>query len=173
VAGAGVGSVEELIRLSGLLAYLRGLAAPCAPPVGVGAFVVLYASAREVVVWYVPAREEHREGEVSIPCPRLARAWEALVTGTTLDETALEAIGEGPAGGRWLLALLAQAPGVRVRMDGDPPAPTLAWTAEEAERRLRPERAKSARHLAVRQPRLRDKRRVKPPVNATATADPS
>jgi hypothetical protein len=165
-----VEGVEKLRTLDGLLAYLRGLAAPCAPPVGVGAFVVLYASAREVVVWYAPAREEHREGEVSIPCRRVAAAWEALVAGETLDEAALEAIGEGPAGGRWLLALLAQAPGVRVRMDSNPPAPTLTWSVEEAERRLRPAKemrtALQVSQKTRRAAKQRGQRRVKAPATA-------
>jgi hypothetical protein len=144
-------SIEELTTLSGLLGYLRGLAATCEPPIGVGSFVVLYASQREVVVWYSPAREEHREGEVSIPCRRVAAAWEALIAGQTLDEAALEALGEGPAGGRWLLALLAQAPGVRVE------APlALAWSAEEAMRRLLATRAveRPAKGLGRRRSRV-------------------
>lgn len=108
---------------AGVLAHLRGLTAESEPPIGVGSFLVLYASAAEVVVWYSPARETHREGEVSIPCARLAAAWSVLTTGATLDEPALERLGDGPAGGRWLLALLAQLPGTSVR---DDPL-TLAW----------------------------------------------
>ena len=100
-----------------VLRFLRGLALPCFPPVGVGTFDVLYASEREVVVWYSPAREEHREGEVCIPCARLASAWATLTGGEPLDEAALERHGEGAAGGRWLLALLAQLPGVRIVHD--------------------------------------------------------
>jgi hypothetical protein len=107
----------------GVLAHLRGLAVECEPPIGVGSFLVLYASAAEVVVWYSPARETHRAGEVSIPCARLVAAWSALTSGAVLDEPALERLGEGPAGGRWLLALLAQLPGAVVR---DDPL-TLAW----------------------------------------------
>lgn len=107
-----------------VLQHLRGLALPCFPPVGVGSFDVLYASDREVVVWYSPAREEHRAGEVAIPCARLAAAWSALTLGEPLDEAALERCGEGVAGGRWLLALLAQLPGVRVQPD----PLTLAWS---------------------------------------------
>src|SRR5215472_2097530 len=96
----------------GLLARLRTLAAPCEPPIGVGAFDVLYASAREVVVWYSPARAEHHAGEVAIPTARLAAAWAALTAGGALDEAELERLGGGAAGGRWLLAILAQLPGV-------------------------------------------------------------
>ena len=107
----------------GVLAHLRGLAVECEPPIGVGSFLVLYANAAEVVVWYSPARETHRAGEVSIPCARLVAAWSALTSGAVLDEPALERLGEGPAGGRWLLALLAQLPGAVVR---DDPL-TLAW----------------------------------------------
>lgn len=107
-----------------VLRHLRGLALPCFPPVGVGSFDILYASEREVVVWYSPAREEHRTGEVAIPCERLAAAWRSLLGGEPLDEAALERCGEGVAGGRWLLALLAQLPGVRVQ-----PAPlALIWS---------------------------------------------
>jgi hypothetical protein len=111
--------------LDTVLGRLRALAAPCEPPVGVGAFEVLYASEREIVVWYSPARAEHRPGEVTIPTSRLQAAWSVLVSGTPLDEAALDALGEGPAGGRWLLAVLAQLPGVAVRQE--PLA--LAWQA--------------------------------------------
>jgi hypothetical protein len=138
VSGA---SIEELRGLSGLLGYLRGLAGACEPPVGVGSFVVLYASEREVVVWYSPVREDHHEGEVAIPCRWVGAAWEALVAGQVLDEATLARLGEGPAGGRWLLALLAQAPGVEVRQ---PLA--LVWSLEEATRRLRA-RAEAERRL--------------------------
>ena len=120
------GASVQVEDLSGLLRYLRGLALPCEPPVGVGSFLLLYASEREVVVWYSPAREQHHEGEVTIPYHRLAAAWEALVAGQTLDEFALDTLGEGPAGGRWLLALLAQVPGVRVQ--AQPLA--LAWFSD-------------------------------------------
>ena len=122
-AGERVEAAASGPDFAGVLAHLRGLAAECEPPIGVGSFLVLYASAAEVVVWYSPARETHREGEVSIPCARLAAAWSALTTGATLDEPALERLGDGPAGGRWLLALLAQLPGTSVR--DDPLA--LAW----------------------------------------------
>ncbi len=116
MAGTGKSmALEPADDLEGVLGYLRALATTCEPPVGVGSFDVLYASEREVVVWYSPAREEHREGEVAIPTIWLATAWAALVSGTLLDEEALCRIGAGLAGGRWLLALLAQLPGVRVR----------------------------------------------------------
>jgi hypothetical protein len=100
-----------------VLAWLREVAYPCAPPIGVGEFEVLYASGVEVVVWYSPAREGHRAGEVAIPCRRLAAAWEALCAGHTLDEAALTALGEGVGGGRWLLALLALLPGAQVEAE--------------------------------------------------------
>jgi hypothetical protein len=106
-----------------VLAWLRGLAWPCAPPIGVGEFEVLYASDAEVVVWYSPAREGHRTGEVAIPCARLVAAWRRLTAGDTLDAAALDDLGAGPAGGRWLLALLAQLPGARVQ----PEPLALAW----------------------------------------------
>jgi hypothetical protein len=109
-----------------VLAWLRGLAWPCAPPIGVGEFEVLYASAAEIVVWYSPAREGHRMGEVAIPCARLAAAWERLAAGGTLDEASLAELGAGLAGGRWLLAVLAQLPGARV----DPEPLALTWAPE-------------------------------------------
>ena len=109
-----------------VLAWLRGLAWPCAPPIGIGEFEVLYASDAEVVVWYSPAREGHRAGEIAIPCARLVAAWERLTTGDALDEAALADLGAGPAGGRWLLALLAQLPGARVQ----PEPLTLAWAPD-------------------------------------------
>lgn len=112
-----------------MLRHLRGLALPCFPPVGVGSFDVLYASEREVVVWYSPAREDHRSGEVTIPCPRLAVAWAALTGGESLDEAALERCGGSVAGGRWLLALLAQLPGVRVQTN----PLCLAWSPPQVE----------------------------------------
>jgi len=98
----------------GVLRFLRSLGTPCEPPVGVGTFDVLYASSKEVVVWYSPAREEHSPGEVSIPCSRLVTAWAALTAGEPLDEQTLARIGAGVAGGRWLLAVLAQVPGVHL-----------------------------------------------------------
>lgn len=100
-----------------VLRFLRSLADPCEPPVGVGAFDVLFASEREVCVWYTPAREGHEPREVGIPTALLADAWAALATGRELDEAALAEIGGNAAYGRWLLAVLAQAPGVRV--DGE------------------------------------------------------
>lgn len=128
-----------------VLAALRDLAYPCAPPIGVGEFDVLYASAREVVVWYSPVREGQRAGEVTIPCARLAAAWAALTSGAALDEAALAEYGAGIAGGRWLLALLALLPGVRVQTE----PLTLTWspisarepTAEKPRTRRTPARA--------------------------------
>jgi hypothetical protein len=111
-----------------VLRFLRSLATPCDPPVGVGAFDILYASEKEVVVWYSPARQEHKPGEVTIPSARLAAAWAALAAGDPLDEAALESLGAGPAGGRWLLALLVQVPGVRLRED----TLALTWAPVEA-----------------------------------------
>src|SRR5262245_1118238 len=117
--------VDELLRA------LRLLEQTCEPPIGVGAFDVLYASAVEVVVWYSPARPEHRSGEVTLPTAWLAAAWAALVGGARLEETALEEFGQGVAGGRWLLALLAQIPGVVTRIE--PLA--LEWSTPPNERR--------------------------------------
>jgi hypothetical protein len=114
-----------------ILRSLRALERTCEPPIGVGAFDVLYASAVEVVVWYSPARPEHRPGEVAIPTAWLAAAWTALVGGKRLEEPALETFGQGVAGGRWLLAVLAQIPGVVTRVE--PLA--LEWSAPPKERR--------------------------------------
>jgi hypothetical protein len=110
-------TADEDEGFDGVLRFLRSLAAPCDPPVGVGTFDVLYASADEIVVWYSPARDGHTPGEVTIPCGRLAAAWATLTAGETLDESALERLGAGLAGGRWLLAVLAQLPGVQMRDD--------------------------------------------------------
>lgn len=106
-----------------VLRYLRTLAEPCAPPVGVGGFDVLYASAHEVVVWYTPARDGHSAGEVAIPADALATAWQSLLAGNLLDVAALEPLGLRPWDATWILALLAQVPGVQVRLE--PLA--LAW----------------------------------------------
>jgi hypothetical protein len=111
----GVSGTGDAADFESVLHALRRLPSPCEPPVGVGSFDLLYANEREVVVWYSPAREGHLQGEVAISCARLAAAWAALTTGEAMDEEALVAYGGGLGGGRWLLALLAQLPGVRVR----------------------------------------------------------
>lgn len=123
---AGSGGDAAGARFADVLRHLRGLASSCEPPIGVGSFDVLYASDAEIVVWYAPVREHQQPGEVAIPAARLAAAWRALMRGEPLDEAALEAHGGGPALGRWLLALLAQLPGVRVcpeplALDWSPP----------------------------------------------------
>jgi hypothetical protein len=100
-----------------VLRWLRTLEVPCAPPIGVGEFDVCYASAVEVVVWYTPARDGHRTGEVVIPTGALAAAWQALEEGGFLDEDALAAIGGRAGVGRWLLAVLALVPGVRTETE--------------------------------------------------------
>src|SRR5260221_419846 len=128
MAGRGGDTDADGARFADVLRHLRGLASSCEPPIGVGSFDVLYASDAEIVVWYAPLREHQQPGEVTIPAGRLAAAWRALLYGETLDEAALEAHGGGPALGRWLLALLAQLPGVRVcpeplALDWSPPAP--------------------------------------------------
>lgn len=152
------------VDLGFILRHLRGLALPCFPPVGVGSFDVLYASEREIVVWYSPAREEHREGEVCIPCVRLAAAWSVLIAGEPLDEAALARCGEGIAGGRWLLALLAQLPGVQIQPNPlailwSPPAPELvpaaipsAESARKKPRRASPGAAKRRRARTQAEP---------------------
>ncbi|WIG61774.1 MAG: hypothetical protein OJF49_004522 [Ktedonobacterales bacterium] len=141
MAGGGSGDSSSF---DAVLRHLRGLAAPCEPPVGVGSFLLLYASEREVVVWYCPVREEHIEREVVIPCAPLLAAWAALETGERLDEPTLVEIGGSHAMGRWLLALLAQLPGVHVlegeavtllRQPGIPEASAQTATAPKAARR--------------------------------------
>lgn len=103
------------VTFAALLAALRALPGPCAPPIGEGAFDILYASAREIVVWFVSAKDGAAQREVAIPA-RLAReAWALIRQGAPVDEAMLRAIAAGAAGGRWLLALFAQLPGVEVR----------------------------------------------------------
>jgi hypothetical protein len=125
-------------EVDAVLRALRLLERTCEPPVGVGAFDVLYASAVEVVVWYSPARPEHRPGEVAIPTAWLAAAWTALIGGARLEEASLEEFGQGVAGGRWLLAVLAQIPGVVTRIE--PLA--LEWSAPPGKTRERRPRSR-------------------------------
>ncbi len=70
---------------------------------------------------------------MAIPA-RLARAaWETLLRGDPVDEAALCALAGGRKGGRWLLALFAQAPAVEVRRaspgdaEADAASVTLQW----------------------------------------------
>ena len=123
-----------------LLASLRALPGPCAPPIGEGAFDILYASAREIVVWFVSAKDGAAQKEVAIPA-RLAReAWALIRRGEPVSEATRRAIAAGAAGGRWLLALFAQLPSVEVRAaDLDDaatgsaePDVTLRWRGDPA-----------------------------------------
>jgi hypothetical protein len=107
-----------------VLRYLRTLSEPCAPPMGAGGFDVLYASPREVVVWFSPARDDQDAREIAIPAEALAAAWQSLAVGIPLDESALVELGLGPAGVQWVVAVLAQLPGITVRLE--PLA--LAWS---------------------------------------------
>ena len=100
-----------------VLACLRQVAWPCAPPMGVGEFELLYVNAAEVVVWYTPAREGQRTGEVAIPCARIAAAWQRLRAGASLDEANMSEVCGGLGMGRWVLALLALVPGMSVRQE--------------------------------------------------------
>lgn len=153
---------ESSLTLEDLLGCLRRCAAACEPPVGVGSFDMLYASSREVVVWYSPARPEHHPGEVAIPTARLSAAWSLLASGAALDESALEQLGQGTAGGRWLLAVLAQVPGVRVRvepslaLEWSPPVPEPSSQEETAEQGTTAE----ADAMPAAAPRRRRKRNV-------------
>jgi hypothetical protein len=119
------------VAFADVLRFLRGLPGPCAPPIGAGAFDVLYASAREVVVWYAPAREGQVAREVAIPCAPLDAAWGALRDGSAVAEATLCALAGGAAGGRWLLVILGQLPMARVQADGDG-VYTLAWSPGDA-----------------------------------------
>ncbi|HEV2238946.1 MAG TPA: hypothetical protein VGR57_19970 [Ktedonobacterales bacterium] len=119
-----------------VLTWLRSLEHPCAPPIGVGEFDVRYASGAEVVVWYTPARDGHRIGEVAIPTAALAAAWQALAAGDALDEDALAALGGGAGTGRWLLAVLALLP--EVRAEGEPLRLRLQPATPATRRRRRP-----------------------------------
>lgn len=151
-----------------VLATLRSLAYPCAPPIGVGEFDVLYASEREVVVWYSPVREGQRAGEVAIPCVRLAAAWAALTDGAMLNEAALSEYGAGIAGGRWLLALLALVPGVRVQ--SEPLA--LAWSPRPADAASATAKKPRTRRTAAQRaaPTATARPRRKPPMGKLAAA---
>jgi hypothetical protein len=115
-----------------VLAYLRGLADPCKPPLGAGAFSLLYASQVEIVVWFDPAHElERTPGEVLIPSAKLASAWSDLVAGKTLDLPALARIAGGTSGAYWLLALLSLLP--QVNFTEDPP--TISWMPDRSSTR--------------------------------------
>jgi hypothetical protein len=105
------------VEFESVLRYLRTLAEPCAPPTGSGGFDVLYASPLEVVVWYTPARDGQAAREIAIPAELLSTAWGMLCAGGLLDEVTLSSYGLGPAGIQWVLALLAQIPGVQVRQE--------------------------------------------------------
>jgi hypothetical protein len=110
---------------AGLLRALRALPGPCAPPVGAGAFDILFACEREVVVWYAPARdgrEDTVQREVSIPGGLVRAAWALTLRGEPVDEAALRALAASAGRGRWLLALLAQVPGVETRHAESPDA---------------------------------------------------
>ena len=134
-----------------LLRALRAIPGPCAPPIGAGAFDILYASEREVVVWYAPARDGVEQREVAIPGALLRAAWALALRGEPVAEPALRALAPGAAGGRWLLSLLAQVPGMETRHEplveehgpegpahgseeangsGDEPRVTLTWRGE-------------------------------------------
>jgi hypothetical protein len=111
--GAADGAADAVF--AALLAALRALPGPCAPPIGEGAFDILYASPREIVVWFVSAKDGAGQREVAIPA-RLAReAWALIRQGAPVSEAMLRALAAGAAGGRWLLALFAQLPSVEVR----------------------------------------------------------
>lgn len=118
------------VAFADLLRSLRAVPGPCAPPVGEGAFDILFANAREIVVWYAPAKDGVEQREVSIPA-RLARvAWGVLLRGEPVDTAAFQAVGTGASGGAWLFALFAQLPTVEVRGAddmADEQPPTIRW----------------------------------------------
>lgn len=119
--GPGPAKFEEVAR------RLRALATTCEPPVGVGSFDVLYVNERELVVWYSPARDHQQPGEVAIACSAVRAAWAALVERGALDEAGLLAAGQTNRTARWLLAILAQLPGVSFVAE----PPTLRWRQPE------------------------------------------
>ncbi len=118
-----------VVAFADFLRYLRTLTGPCIPPIGAGEFDVLYASQREVVVWYAPAREGQTAREVAIPCAPLVAAWGALRDERAVAEARLCALAGGAAGGRWLLVLLAQLPTAQVQADADG-VYTLVWSRD-------------------------------------------
>lgn len=103
-----------------LLAQLRTVEPPCLSPTGAGSFDILYASEREIAVWYSPPREGQEAHELIIPGAMLLAAWQAFTQATqqarALDERELCALAGGAFGGRWLAALLAQASGVQAEL---------------------------------------------------------
>ncbi|HZC04490.1 MAG TPA: hypothetical protein VE338_02535 [Ktedonobacterales bacterium] len=125
----------EEASFAALLRSLRVVPGPCAPPIGEGAFDILYASAREIVVWFISAKDGAPQKEVAIPT-RLAReAWEVIRRGEPVDAAMLRAIADGAAGGSWLLALFAQLPSIEVRSvapdtDGASETVTLLWRGD-------------------------------------------
>ncbi len=133
--GAADGAADAVF--AALLAALRALPGPCAPPIGEGAFDILYASPREIVVWFASAKDGAAQREVAIPA-RLAReAWALIRQGAPVSEAMLRALAAGAAGGRWLLALFAQLPSVEVRqanqdaqIEQAAQAVTLLWRGE-------------------------------------------
>ncbi len=70
-----------------------------------------------MVVWYAPARDGVEQREVAIPSALLRAAWALALRGAPVEEAALRTLATGAAGGRWLLALLAQVPGVETRRE--------------------------------------------------------
>lgn len=103
---------DETLGDETLARFLRGIATTCAPPLGVGSFDILYVNDRELVVWYSPVRDNQQPGEVAIARSCLRAAWGTLVERGRLDEADFIAIGASNKIARWLLAILAQAPGV-------------------------------------------------------------
>lgn len=143
--GANDADARNAAEFTRLLAALRALPGPCAPPVGVGAFDILFASSREVVVWYAPARDGLEQREVAIPCDLVRASWALVLRGAPVDEEALRTLASSAAHGRWLFALLAQVPGVDVEespstgeIDGGgetAPQVTLVWRGGRRGRR--------------------------------------
>lgn len=124
---------ESLLAFTALLRALRALPGPCAPPVGSGAFDILYANEREIVVWHMPARDGLEQREVTIPA-RLARAaWDLIRRGAPVDELALRALAPGAAGARWLLCLLAQVPGVETIQESFARQDNISLESNEAD----------------------------------------
>ena len=122
--------------IADLLRNLRAVPGPCAPPVGEGAFDILFANAREIVVWYAPAKDGVEQREVSIPTHLARVAWSVVLRGEPVDAAAFQAVGTGASGGAWLFALFAQLPTVEVHgVDdvADEQPPTLRWRGDDSQ----------------------------------------
>lgn len=140
---AGLPLDDETLDDETLARHLRGVATTCAPPVGVGSFDILYVNDHELVVWYSPVRDHQQPGEVAIARSRVDAAWGTLLERGRLDEADLIAIGESTKIARWLLAVLAQLPGVTcvaepLALEWRPAERVVAAASEAGEKKRQP-----------------------------------